>query len=148
MNTPEATDLKIYEINNRETGEKSYQPATTAEDACKQAGWLIGNCFVIEVKPQRKPTGDGHSALMVKIPCHTCPYRYAICLKPDAEECPVQSTATELQEWLKQIAQARLCEFVGEELTRADYYKQQKWLKFHYAIKELTPQSFSPTENP
>jgi len=140
MSDTEAQELKIYEITNRTTGEKSYQPATNAEDACKQAGWLIGDCYANPQKPTRKPGEGTHSASLVKMPCQVCPFQYAECKKPAEAECNCQPNAPELQEWLKQIAQAHLCEYAGEELTKKDYNLGQKWLPMADAIKELTPE--------
>jgi len=137
MSTNAPTDLKIYQLTNRNTGEKSHQAATTAEDACKQAGWLIGDCFVREVKPQRKAKKDNHSALMVKIPCQVCPFQFAECRKPADKNCPTRPLAPELKEWLKQAAQAHLCEYYGQELSKNDYYLSQKWLPIDKAIEEL-----------
>lgn len=132
-------ELKIYEIINQTTGEKSYQPATTAQDACKQAGWLIGDCYVNEQKPRRKPVPDHDTLILVKIPCQVCPFQYAECKKPAEAECLCQPNSPELQEWLKQISQAHLCDYAGRELTKKDYNLGQKWLPIEDAIKELSP---------
>jgi len=139
MSNNEHQELKIYEVNHRTTGDKSYQAARTAEDACKQAGWLIGDCFIVEQPPRRKPVPDHDTMLLVKIPCLTCPFQYAECRKPIAEKCPTQPSAPELQDWLKQAAQAHLCDYVGESLTKKDHNLGQKWLPIAEAIKELTP---------
>lgn len=133
-------DIKIYEVINRDTGEKSYQPATNAEDACKQAGWLIGDCFVREQKPRHKPVPDHEPLVLVKIPCKVCPYQWAECKKPPAEKCPCQREMPDLNEWLKEITKAHLCEFVGKELAKTDYRQGQKWLTIAQAIQELSPQ--------
>ncbi len=132
-----SNELKIYEVHNRDTGEKHYSVATNTEDACKLIGWQIGDCFVSEVKPQRKARGDNHSALLVKIPCQVCPFQYAECRKPPREQCPVQPNAPELKEWLKQAAQAHLCQYYGQELLNNDYHLGQKWLPMEQAIEEL-----------
>ena len=134
-------ELKIYEITHRTTGEKRFKAARTAEDACKQAGWLIGDCFVNPQKPKRKPQGDDHSALMVKIACVVCPFRYAECRKPATEACPIKPTAPELTEWLKQVAEANLCQHLGVKLAKRDYNLQQKWCPIGQAIEELTPKA-------
>jgi len=137
MKNHPGAELKIYELTNKDTGERHLSVSDNAQDACKQAGWIIGDCFVREVKPQRKARGDNHSALMVKIPCQVCPFQYGECLKPAKAECPVQPNAPELQEWLKQAAQARLCDYYGRELSETDYHLNQKWLPMVQAIEEL-----------
>lgn len=148
MNTPNAKELQIYEITHRDTGEKRYQPATNAEDACKQAGWLIGNCYVVEVKPQRKPTAEYNETLKVRIPCQICPYRYAECIKPADEPCPVGTETPDFNEYLRHAAQANLCRYIGSELTKQDYHLHQKWLPLKAAIKELARKYPPATQNP
>ncbi|MBA7563525.1 hypothetical protein ES708_05184 [subsurface metagenome] len=137
MSETEAQELKIYELTNKDTGERHLSVSTNAQDACKQAGWLIGDCYVNQQKPKRKAGGDGHSALMVKIPCLTCPFQYAECRKPATEECPTRPSAPELQNWLKQATEAHLCDYVGQELSKIDYQLGQKWLPMEQAIEEL-----------
>ncbi len=137
MTNNTAQELKIYELTNKNTGEKHLSVSDNAQDACKQAGWIIGDCFVREVKPQRKARGDDHSALMVKIPCQVCPFQYGECRKPTKEECPVQPNAPGLKEWLKQVAQAHLCDYCGQELSETDHHLNQKWLPMQQAIEEL-----------
>lgn len=132
-------ELAIYEITNRTTGEKSYQAAKTAEDACKLAGWLIGDCFVNPQKPRRQPGQTTDNRLLVKINCLTCPFQYAECRKPIDEECPTRPAAPELQDWLKQAAEAHLCDYTGQTLTKKDYNLAQKWCNVKDAIKELAP---------
>ncbi len=130
-------ELKIYEISNRDTGEKHFAASYSAEEACKQAGWLIGDCFIREEKPKRKARGDNHSALLVKVPCQVCPFQYGECKKPDTEACPTRNEAPDLLEWSKQAALAHLCPFIGEVLTKKDYQNHQKWLPMVQAIEEL-----------
>jgi len=137
MSETETQDLKIYELTNRNTGERHFQVNLGQPKVCSRPGWLIGDCFVREVKPQRKPIGDNHSALLVKIPCQVCPFQYAECRKPDEADCPTQPNAPELQEWLKQAAQAHLCDYYGQELSQTDYHLGQKWVPMEQAIKEL-----------
>ncbi|GAI62230.1 unnamed protein product [marine sediment metagenome] len=137
MSEPEIQEVKIYIITNRSTGKKSYQEALNAEDACKQTGWLIGDCFVREVKPRYEARGGDHSALVVKIPCQTCPYQYAECLKPPDQDCPCRLKTPDLGEWMREITKSHLCQFVGEELTKTDYHLGQKWLPIAQAIEEL-----------
>ncbi|MBA7661065.1 hypothetical protein ES703_69077 [subsurface metagenome] len=130
-------ELKIYEVTLRATGKKSCQPATTAEDACKQAGWLIADCFVVAQKPRHEHRDKQEPQTLVKIPCFTCPFQYAECRKPATEECPTRPSAPELQNWLKQAAEAHLCNYVGQELSKTDYQLSQKWLPMDKAIEEL-----------
>lgn len=130
-------DLKIYEVTLMETGEKSYQPATTSEDACKQAGWLIGDCFVYHQRPIYKIMENNKLRAKVKIPCLTCPFQWAECKKLPEIDCPVQPNAPDLQEWLKQAGQAHLCDYCGQGLSRNDYHAGCKWLPLLQAIEEL-----------
>jgi len=139
MSENETQELKIYEVTNRNTGEKRYAVGVNQQDCCRQIGWLIGDCFIRAEKPRRKPTGDDHSALMVKIPCQVCPFQYADCRKPAEAECPAQPNAPDLHEWLKQASQAHLCGYYGQELSKTDHQLSQKWLPMEQAIEELAP---------
>lgn len=130
-------ELQIYQVTNKLTGEKSYRAAKTAEDACKQVGWIIGDCYVTTQKPRYKSVPDHETVVLVKLPCEVCPFQYAECLKPPDQDCPVQHNAPELNEWLKQITQAHICQYYGEELEKIDYQKKQKWLPMEQAIREL-----------
>ena len=140
MSEPEAQELKIYEITHRETGKVIYQPATNAESACQQVGWIIGDCYVRTPSPRYHHHKKGESTILAKIPCQVCPFQYAECRKPAEAVCLCQPNSPELHEWLKQISQAHLCEYVGVELTRNDYNLGQKWLPIEDAIRELAPQ--------
>ncbi|MBA7716105.1 hypothetical protein ES703_125168 [subsurface metagenome] len=137
MSQTEAQELKIYELTNRNTGEKHFQVNLGQPKVCSRPGWLIGDCFVREVKPQQKARKDDHSALMVKLPCQVCPFQYAECRKPADKECPVQPNAPDIQEWLKQALEARCCDYVGQGLSITDYHHNQKWLPMEQAIEEL-----------
>jgi len=130
-------ELKIYEVTNRDSGEKRYAVGVNQMDCCRQLGWKIDDCFIRQEKPKRKARGDDHSALMVKIPCQVCPFQWAVCKKPAESECPVQPNAPDLHEWLKQASQAHLCDYNGQELSKTDYHLNQKWLPMEQAIKEL-----------
>ena len=137
MSETNTHELKIYEVTNTVTGQKSYAVGVNQMDVCRQLGWKIGDCFIREEKPKRKARGDDHSALLVKIPCQVCPFQYAECKKPAEAECPAQPNAPELQEWLKQAAQAHLCDHYGQELSNTDYHLGQKWVPMEQAIREL-----------
>ncbi|MBA7624109.1 hypothetical protein ES703_31513 [subsurface metagenome] len=137
MSTNEAPELKIYELTNRNTGERHLQVNLGQPKVCSRPGWLIGDCFVREVKPQRKARGDDHSALMVKLPCQVCPFQYAECRKPAQAECPTQPNTPDLTEWLRQAALAHLCDYCGQSLSKNDYHLGQKWLPMGKAIEEL-----------
>ena len=132
-------ERQIYEITHRTTGEKSFQIASNAQDACEQAAWAIADCYVMPQKPRHKPLPDGKTQILVRIPCHTCPFQYGVCTKPEDTECPARPEAPELQEWLKQAAEAHLCPYQGQELTKKDYGVSQKWVTMEQAIKELAP---------
>jgi len=137
MSKTEAQELKIYELTNRDTGEKHLAVSYTAEEACKQAGWLIDNCFIVEQKPLRKAVEGHESQLLYKVPCQVCPFQYAECRRPADKECPVRPNAPELKEWLAQAAEARLCDHYGQELSEKDYHFNQKWIALEQAIEEL-----------
>lgn len=139
-------DLQIYEVTNKNTGQKSYQAAPTAQDACTQAGWMIGDCFTLYQKPRHKPIPNHQSILLVKIPCNTCPYQFAECLKPDNDECPTKTETQDLDDWRQQAARAYLCTHTGKKLAKTDYHLGQKWVTMEQAIKELTakPQGLAP----
>ncbi|GAH51712.1 unnamed protein product, partial [marine sediment metagenome] len=121
-------ELTIYDITNRTSGETSCQAAKNAMDACTQAGWLIGDCYVTAQKPRYKSVPDHETVVLVKIPCQVCPFQYAECKKPADVECPARPNAPELNEWLAQAAEAHLCDYYGEELEKTDYHLGQKWL--------------------
>jgi len=132
-----AQELKIYEVTNRTTGERHFAVSDNAQDACKQAGWQIDGCFIVEQKPKRKTGTRGQTSLLVKISCLVCPFQYAECKRPDNGECPVRPNAPELREWLKQAAEAHLCPHQGQELSEKDYHFNQKWIPLEQAIEEL-----------
>ncbi|MBA7579300.1 hypothetical protein ES708_21170 [subsurface metagenome] len=131
------TEKKLYEITNRTTGHKQLSVSDNAQDACEQAGWNIGDCFVVEVKPKRKAGKDGHSDLMVKIPCQTCPFQYGECLSPAEVECPVSRDTPDIHEWTKRVLEAHHCDYVGVELSKTDHQAKQKWCSMEQAIREL-----------
>ena len=130
-------DLKIYELVLRASGIKLYQPATTEQEALNLTGVVIDDCFIVEQKPRRQSVPHHAPLVLVRIPCHVCPFQYGECKKPPADPCPVQPNAPELQEWLKQAAQAHLCDYYGQELNKTDYQEKRKWLPIEQAISEL-----------
>ncbi|MBA7675856.1 hypothetical protein ES703_84095 [subsurface metagenome] len=137
MNQLNDQELKIYEITNRSSGERHFAASYSVEEACKQAGWDIGDCFIVHPPARSKATEKGETRTLVKVPCEICPYQYGECKKPDTEACPTRREAPELMEWTKQAALAHLCPFVGEVLTKKDYQNHQKWLPLSAAIEEL-----------
>jgi len=141
MEDPEAQDLNIYEVINRTTGERSVHVSLNSQDACQQAGWLIGDCYVNVQKPRYRPTSRGKSEAMVKIPCRTCPFQYSSCNLEQGKPCPIKPEAPELKEWLKQASQAHLCPHQGQELTKKDHNLQQKCISLTQAIAELSPKT-------
>jgi len=138
MTTQNKEKQKLYEVTNRATGDKKYAVSDNAQDACKQHGWLIGDCFIYEQKPRRKPVPDHETTLLVKIHCQTCPYQYASCNKPDEVDCPVRPTDPTLEDWIRQAAKSHLCPHVGQTLAKIDYNLGQKWVRMAKAIEELT----------
>jgi len=138
MNTTENTELKVYEVTHKLTGEKRFEAAIDAEDACKQAGWLIADCFAMAQKPRHHPVPDQETMLLVAIPCQTCSFQYAECRKPPDKDCPCRPNTPDLKQWLAEAATAHLCDFVGKVLTIKDYNLQRKWLPMDKAIAELS----------
>ena len=140
MTTKGKHEITIYRVVHRPSGEVSHQAATTNEEACKQAGWDIEDCFVTTAIQRYKPVPDHDSLILVKIPCQVCPYQWAECKKLPAEVCPCQHQIPDLKEWLTEITKSHLCPFVGESLAKTDYRLFQKWVTIAQAIKELSPQ--------
>ncbi len=147
MTTPEAKELKLYEVTHRATGEKHYAVDYNAQDACSQSGWTIADCYVVEQKPLAKYDKHERAILVVKIPCHVCPYQYTECNKPDDAECPVRLETPDLDEWLKHTTQAHLCPHVGHDLPKIDYRKRLKRVSLADAINELPTIPPTPTPN-
>ncbi len=140
-------DLQVYEVINKLTGIKSYQAATNAEDACKQAGWPSEDCYVVAQTPRRPRAAENKPGLLVHLPCTTCPYQYAECTKPENEVCPHRPDSPELSQWLKQVGHAPSCAHKGIDLTASDYRSRQKWLPLADAISELTSKPSTTTPN-
>ena len=136
-------DLKIYEVVNRATGEKHYAATDSAQDACEQAGWLIGDCYVRELIPIRKPGQLSDPRQYVRISCHVCPYQYAECIKPADKECPVRPNTPDIYEWMRKATEAHLCQYTGQVLTPGGYKLSQKLVLLQEMIDKL-PSSPSP----
>ncbi len=139
MNTPEAKELKLYEVTHRLTGDQHFAVSDNAQDACLQAGWLIGDCYVVEQKPLVKYDKKERIRLLVKIPCHVCPYQYAECAKPADTECPIRPETTDPGQWQKEISKARSCPHMGEELSKRNHDRRLKRTTLAAAILELSP---------
>lgn len=137
MTNTEAQELKIYEVANKNSGEKRKVAGVNQMDCCRQLGWKIGDCFIVEVKPISRRTGKDKFETLVCIPCQVCPFQYAECIKPPEIDCASRPEAPELQEWLKQVAKAHLCLYVGVAINKVDYFVQQKWCPIEQAIVEL-----------
>jgi len=129
---------KLFEVTNKTTGEQYYAVTDNPDDACQQAGWPVADCFVYEQTPRPRHEGNRKPQYYVKIPCQTCPYQYAECLKPEYTDCPIRQTDTDFNTWRKRALQAHLCNFTGHTLTKTDYQKGQKLVKLSVAITELT----------
>ncbi len=147
MNENESNELKIYEVTHKATGVKHYSVSTNAQDACQQAGWPIGDCFVYEQTPRRKPMPHHKFLTMVKLPCRVCLYQYGECVNPPGEQCPCRPDSPDLNEWIKQATKAHLCPHIGKELAKVDYDLGQKWTTIEQAIKELAPKLQRPPTN-
>jgi len=139
MNTPEAKELKLYEVTHRATGERHYAVDYNAQDACLQAGWPTGDCYVVEQRPLTKYDKHERAIMLVKIPCHVCPYQYAECVKPDDTECPIRPETSDPTQWIKETSKARSCPHTGEELGKRNYDRRLKRVSLEQAIKELPP---------
>ena len=148
MNENESNELKIYEVTNKATGQKRYSVSTNAQDACQRACWPIGDCFVYEQKPKRRPMSHDRPLTLYKIPCRLCPYQYSECVNPPGEQCPCQSDTTDLNDWQKQVSKAYQCPHVGHQLQRQDYDLAQKWVTIEQAINELSPRCPPLPSNP
>lgn len=144
MNTPEAQELKLYQVNHRITGERHYAVDYNAQDACSQSGWAIGDCYVIEQKPITKYDKHDRAIMLVKIPCHVCPYHYAECIKLADSECPIRPDTTDPDQWNNEISKVRLCPHTGEDLSKSDYEKRLKRVSLDEAVKELSAKSPPP----
>lgn len=131
-------ELKIYEVTNRVTGERRVVAAKSAQEACEQEGWLIGDCYVQEQTPRFEKLDNGSRAFLVKVPCKVCPYQYAECVSPAEIECPCRPNIPDFNRWLSEASKAHLCDYVGVPLKREDYNLLQKWTTIDEAIKILT----------
>ncbi|MBA7688941.1 hypothetical protein ES703_97430 [subsurface metagenome] len=140
-------ELQIYEVLNTDTGMKSYQAATNAEDACTQAGWQREACYVVAQTPRRPRTAENKPGLLVHLPSNVCPYQYAECTKPENEVCPHRPDSPELSQWLKQVGHATTCPHKGIDLAASDYRLGQKWLPLTEAITELSSKPSATTPN-
>lgn len=147
MNTPEAQELKLYEVTHRATGERHYAVSHTAQDACSQAGWLIGDCYIVKQRPLAKYDKHERAILLVKIPCRVCPYQRTECVKPDDAECPTRPETPDLNQWLKETSKAHLCPYTGQDLGKKDYEKRLKGVSLEEATNELTPQPLATPPN-
>lgn len=45
--------MKTYQIQNRYTKEFETIEADSAQDACKKVGWMIGDCWIKEIKESK-----------------------------------------------------------------------------------------------
>ncbi len=140
MATKTANELKIYQVINRDTGELQYSVSNNAEDACKQVGWLIDDCYVIEQKPKLKMVKGENRQPLYRIPCQVCPFNYTECKNPAGEECPFQPTTPEIEEYQECVAKSHFCPHLGQDLAITDHRLNQKWLPIAEAIKELSAQ--------
>ena len=147
MELDEAEELKLYEVTHRATGESHFAVSNTAYDACVQAGWVIGDCYVVEQKPIAKYDKHERAILFVKIPCRVCPYQYTACNKPPEAKCPTQPETPELNQWLKEISKAHLCPHAGQDLGKRDYQKRLKRVPLEEATNELSTKPPLPPPN-
>jgi rubredoxin len=148
MTTNEAQELKLYEVTHRATGERHYAVDYNAQDACLQSGWAIGDCYVLEQKPITKLDKHERAILFVKIPCKVCPYQFTECNKVSDTDCPIRPETEDPKQWLNQIAKARICPHVGEDLGKRDYEKRLKRVTLDQAINELADKLPPPPPYP
>ncbi len=126
MTEHKAQRPQIYMTINKNTGESHFLASHNAQEDCKEAGALIGTCYVINATPPPPQEPDIKLHRIKKILCQICPYQYGECTKPPEGECPLRTNTPDLQEWIKQSAKAHLCQYTGVALTEKDYYKHQK----------------------
>jgi hypothetical protein len=43
--------MKTYYVENRITKQRAIIEASSAQEACQKAGWMIGDCWVREAHP-------------------------------------------------------------------------------------------------
>jgi len=137
MTQKKVNQLEIWEVSNQDTGAKVYTAALNPQDACEQAGWKIEDCFVYHQKPRKQSVKGKGDILLVRIPCLVCSFQYTECLSPATTECPVPHDSPDMNEWLKQVIRAHLCDYVGQDLSKHDHTLRQKWLPMEQAIEEL-----------
>jgi len=138
MSKTESKELKIFELTNKNNGEKHYLAGVNQMDCCRQLGGKIDDYFIVEQKPSYRHGNKEGKELLVRIPCQVCPFQYAECIKPPEAECVSRPLSPDLQEYLKQTCKSHLCIYVGQSLTKQDYFVQQKWCPMEKAIVELT----------
>lgn len=147
MTNPEAETQKIYEVTLRETGQRHFSVATNAQDACKEAGWEIGNCYVKELTPTRCPHDPTALHKYVAVHCEICPYQYAECTKKPDDECPCRPQAPDIQAWAIEASKAHLCPYTGIPLTKVDYFRHQKWLSLPEALRKFASNHLRAKDN-
>lgn len=47
--------MKRYRVIDRYSGQCETVTANSAQEACGQMGWMIGDCYVKELPPERNP---------------------------------------------------------------------------------------------
>lgn len=127
----------LYAITLLKEGLGSIQLSISPRLACKQAGWLIDDCYVRELEPVKKFIAGIGWYNAVPVPCYVCPYQYAVCNKQPADVCPSRPSSPDLKDWLVQVAKAHLCAFIGSDLERKDYMLQQKWIPIESLFAQL-----------
>lgn len=141
MTKPETEPRCIYRVTHRERGTIHHVAAESGQAACDSLGWTVGESHIFEVPRQRHPTRLNDPAIYVKLPCETCPYQRAECLRPALTTCPVRSDVPDIAQWIDKVLHAHLCDYVGVDLTVIDYGSHRKWVTIAQAVKELTPKS-------
>jgi len=139
MSQTQETKAKLYYITNRATKKRGLAVSDNAQDACKQLGWMIGDCFVQEAHEHLRRRKEHGLEPLVRVPTLTCPYQYAACKRPKNTPCSLNQDTPDLPEWLRVAMQAHLCAYVGEPLYKKDHALQQKWVTIEEAVKEFAP---------
>jgi hypothetical protein len=59
--------MALYEVANRETGERARVEAPYAQDACGRMGWLIGHCHVRMLREEPGTDPDARPEWLVDL---------------------------------------------------------------------------------
>ena len=126
MTTSQDKDLKVYSVTSRTTAELHFIVAPSPAEACAFCGWLIGDCYVKELRPTTRFVAGQGLIKFYLLPCNVCSFQYSECQKPPADTCPVDTSSPDLIEWLRHAFKAHLCHWTGDSLTPKDHANHRK----------------------